>query len=66
MYVCICNAVTGHEIREARDRGIRTMDRLREETGVASCCGACEPEAQSILGEQTPVENRTRYQLHSV
>lgn len=66
MYVCICNAVTDHEIREARDRGIRTLERLREETGVASCCGACEPEAQAILAEHTPPGNRTRYQLHSV
>lgn len=51
MYVCVCNAVTESDIRAARDRGIDSIDRLREVTGVASCCGACEETAHDVLAE---------------
>lgn len=51
MYVCICNAVTESDIRAARDRGIDSLEQLREATGVASCCGACEESAHDVLAE---------------
>lgn len=49
MYVCICNAVTDQDIRDAYDDGARTMRALQTETGVATCCGRCGPAALEIL-----------------
>ena len=51
MYVCICNAVTDRDIREAAERGIRSFDGLRRELKVATCCGRCEECARKTLAE---------------
>jgi len=49
MYVCICNAVTDQEIRDAYDGGAHTFAAIQDELGVATCCGCCEPVAREIL-----------------
>ncbi|MFN8835328.1 MAG: bacterioferritin-associated ferredoxin [Betaproteobacteria bacterium] len=51
MYVCLCNAVTERQIREAVDEGVRSMRALRQQLGVASCCGRCAPYARQVLEE---------------
>jgi len=58
VYICICNAVTDREIRGAASLGIHTLDALREELGVASCCGKCEPEARRLLASCAGCPNR--------
>jgi bacterioferritin-associated ferredoxin len=49
MYICICNAVTEREIRGAVELGCDSIDDLRRDLGVASCCGKCLPEARKVL-----------------
>jgi bacterioferritin-associated ferredoxin len=49
MYVCVCNKVTDHQIRDAADSGVSTMDQLCEELRVASCCGRCRDCAHRVL-----------------
>ncbi|EMT6177250.1 bacterioferritin [Neisseria gonorrhoeae SK28355] len=39
MFVCICNAVTDHQIKETIAAGATTMGDLQSQLGVASCCG---------------------------
>ncbi len=51
MYVCICNAVTDRQIREAVACGCCSMRELRTRLDVAGCCGKCGPEARRLLGE---------------
>ncbi len=51
MYVCICQAVTENQIRQAVAEGVRSVDELGARLGVASCCGTCEPHAQDVLSE---------------
>ncbi|ABM61659.1 bacterioferritin-associated ferredoxin [Halorhodospira halophila] len=60
MYVCICNAVTDRQIREAMASGCASMRELRARLGVAGCCGKCVPEARQLLGECAgcPLERR--------
>jgi len=49
MYVCVCNAVTDCQIREAYCDGACSMRELRERLGVAGCCGRCAPCARDVL-----------------
>ena len=49
MYVCICNAVTDCQIREAYCDGACNLRALREKLGVAGCCGRCAPCAKDVL-----------------
>jgi bacterioferritin-associated ferredoxin len=49
MYICNCNGITEREIRGAAELGCTTLDDLRRDLGVASCCGRCAPDARRIL-----------------
>lgn len=51
MYVCLCNAVTDRQIREAAARGVDTLDALTCATGCGACCGSCRPLAVQVLDQ---------------
>ena len=51
MYVCVCNAVTERQIREAAAGGAQTLKDLRRELGVGSECGRCASCARACLRE---------------
>ena len=51
MYVCLCNGVTDHEIREVAAAGCRTLSELTMRTGCGATCGSCLDMAQDILDE---------------
>lgn len=49
MYVCICNGVTDHDIRQAAEAGCRSVPELTMRTGAGSTCGSCLETAASVL-----------------
>ena len=49
MYVCVCNAITDREIRQAAELGATSIEALKDGLGVATCCGTCESCAIEIL-----------------
>ncbi|MBK9130069.1 MAG: (2Fe-2S)-binding protein [Gammaproteobacteria bacterium] len=49
MYICVCNAVTDRDIREAAGRGICSMEALGDQLKVATCCGRCLDHANKVL-----------------
>lgn len=51
MYVCLCNGVTDHEIREVAAAGCDTLSELTMRTGCGATCGSCLEQAQQILDE---------------
>jgi bacterioferritin-associated ferredoxin len=51
MYVCICNAVTDHAIREAAQSGVSSFAELRRRTGCSECCGSCEDVASQVFND---------------
>jgi len=51
MYVCICNAITDKQIRQAAEAGVRDLWSLQKELGVATSCGSCKEMASDILRE---------------
>lgn len=57
MYICLCNAVTDHDIRRAAADGVRSFAELQARTGCSDCCGCCETEARATLA--TAVEQVT-------
>lgn len=49
MFVCVCNAVTGGQIRESVSNGARSMQDLRLSLNVGACCGRCTDCARRIF-----------------
>jgi bacterioferritin-associated ferredoxin len=49
MIVCVCNNISDREIRQAVELGITSMDELRRDLGVATCCGQCASYAEQVL-----------------
>ncbi len=51
MYICICNGVTDHDIRQAADAGCRSLPELTMRTGAGSNCGSCLEMAAQVLDQ---------------
>lgn len=49
MYVCVCQAVTERQVREAARTGVKSVKALKECLGVASECAKCARCAHHIL-----------------
>jgi bacterioferritin-associated ferredoxin len=49
MYVCVCNAVTDREIVERVRAGADSIESIRFELGVATCCGQCNDCAVRLI-----------------
>ena len=62
MYVCICNAVTDSDIRNAVDDGVHTLKQLKRTTGCAGSCGCCKEMAVDVL-QQALAEKREVHDL---
>ncbi len=51
MYVCICNAVSDQEIKDAIDRGVDDLQAIKAHLGVATGCGTCAEYTQKVIDE---------------
>lgn len=51
MYVCLCNAVTDHDIRREAADGVQSFAELQARTGCSDCCGSCEEEARATFAQ---------------
>jgi bacterioferritin-associated ferredoxin len=49
MIICVCNNVNERAIQRAVSDGHASFDALQFETGVATCCGKCEPAAREAM-----------------
>lgn len=58
MYVCLCQGISDRQIREIVHRGASSLEEVKEDLPVASCCGCCEEVARSLI--QTEVLNKPR------
>jgi len=64
MYVCICNAITDKQIRQAAESGVTSLWELQKDLGVASNCGKCRTTAVDILREHAPAKSSTQRSRH--
>jgi bacterioferritin-associated ferredoxin len=53
MYVCLCHGISESRLQQAIHEGARSFEQLQSCTGVATCCGACEPCARQMLDTET-------------
>lgn len=51
MIICVCNAVSEKQIREAIRGGASSIGDLRAQTGCGTNCGSCVETAISLLDE---------------
>ncbi len=49
MIVCICHNVSDKAIRAAVDAGATTMQEIRGQLNVGSCCGKCNAFAKTLV-----------------
>ena len=49
MYVCICNAVTETDIKNAVKEGANCMHHLQSKLGASSQCGSCACDVSACL-----------------
>jgi bacterioferritin-associated ferredoxin len=53
MYVCVCNAITDRQIREAVLDGASNLRQLRARLPLGRGCGRCVEAAQEIVAGQS-------------
>ncbi len=49
MIVCICHNVSDKAIRQALEAGAGSMQDIRTQLGVGSCCGKCNAFAKTLV-----------------
>jgi bacterioferritin-associated ferredoxin len=49
MYVCLCNCVRDHDLRQAAASGVRSFEELQARTRVSTSCGTCETMAREVF-----------------
>ena len=54
MYVCLCQGITDHQIREAAASGEHNFESAALELGVAQRCGCCAELARQIFDNALP------------
>lgn len=59
MYVCVCHGISEKRLSEAVHHGARSFEQLQACTGVATCCGSCEPCARQVLHETLDSQSRS-------
>ncbi len=63
MYVCICNAITEQQIRDAAATGSADLGTLQRELGLAAGCGSCREIALDVLRDATQKPSHSPYPL---
>ena len=63
MYVCICNGITDHQIREAAAAGCSTVAELTMRTGAGANCGSCLDMAMDILHSAQSVAHESLFPI---
>jgi len=60
MYVCVCNAITDREVREAMRNGASSLRQLRAALPLGSNCGRCIESAREIVAGQATGQSMQR------
>ena len=51
MYICLCQAVTDHDIKANVNAGAESLDDVQATLPVALNCGTCRDSAEALINE---------------
>ena len=51
VYICLCKAVTDHDIEAAVFAGAETLGQVQRELAVSTGCGRCANAAQMVIDQ---------------
>jgi len=51
MYVCVCNAISDRQVKQAISQGKQSVRDLRVHFGFESCCGKCTTCMRNAIKE---------------
>ena len=51
MYICLCKAVTDHDIEAAVAAGASSLEQVQQELGVSTGCGSCSSAAALVVAQ---------------
>ena len=60
MVVCVCNAITEQQVRDAARKGSRTPEAAYATLGCEPLCGCCLDYAQELIDEELPKRPKLR------
>ena len=60
MFVCLCKAVTDHQIRDAVDTGVCSFEDMQSHLAVSTVCGGCECEVKKVMQQKLKAELSSR------
>jgi bacterioferritin-associated ferredoxin len=49
MIICICKNINSSTIKETLNKGVTTIQGVREHTGATSCCGKCQFKVNGLI-----------------
>ena len=66
MFVCLCKAVTDHQIRDAVDTGVSSFEDMQSHLSVSTVCGGCACEVKRVIEQKLNSELSSRVSLGNV
>jgi len=60
MFVCLCKAVTDHQIRDAVDTGVCSFEDMQSHLSVSTVCGGCACEVKKVIQQKLKAELSSR------
>jgi len=60
MFVCLCKAVTDHQIRDAVDTGVSSFEDMQSHLSVSTVCGGCACEVKRVIEQKLKSELSSR------
>lgn len=66
MYICLCKAVTDHDIESAVIAGADSMDQVQNTLAVGTGCGRCASAAQMVIDQTLAIRHKTTDQSSGI
>ena len=63
MYVCLCNGVSDHDIRETIAEGACSVEEVAYCTGAGTKCGSCVSAVAKLLDEHAEAKSHPAHRL---
>ena len=66
MFVCLCKAVTDHQIKDAVETGVSSFEDMQSHLAVSTVCGGCACEVKRVIEQKLKSELSSRVSMSVV